>query len=167
MPDQPFPLGHEDFRPLLQRNGLILLSWARYEDWNGDGSLLQRYVINWVASCGKHHHYGSGPVERKNIDGALPVERGNPYFYRGLYGNRYSPDCYTDRETADYVYLAAPFDLCKQTIPGFIRILKTFGSTVDFDCAFSLGESKKNQSTARQYLEKFTSTQIEKLNRQG
>ena len=111
MPDQPFPVRHEDLRPFLQRDGLILMSWARWEDWEGDGSLLQRYVVNWLASSGKYHHYASGPVERKSISEVFPSRRGDPHFYRGLYGKHFNLEYYGDEDTADYVYLTAPFDL--------------------------------------------------------
>jgi len=86
------------------------------------------------------------------LNEAVAQRRGDRYFYRGLYGNWGDLQYYTDSETADYVCLTAPFDLSKQTIPGFIQILKSLGSTVNFDYAFSLGESQKVRSAAQYYL---------------
>ena len=167
MPDQKFPIGHIDFRPVLQRDGLILMSWARWEDWNDDGSYIQRYVVNWMASKGKHRLYATVGVARENLYTAYPVRDGDLYFYRGLYGMRYSLGSYTDTEGADYVYLVAPFDLCKKTIPEFIQALRSSGYTADFDYVFSLDEKKESLRQARAYLGKESSTDAGKLNRQA
>jgi hypothetical protein len=155
MPEQAFPVGPRDLRPLLQRGGLILLSWAIWEDWYGDESLLRRYIVTWLTSQGKALHYATKAVEERDLAAAVPERRGDPLFYRGAYGSRYELHSYSDRTIADYLYLTAPFDLGKGTIPGFIRVLKALGSTVDFDHVFSLGAAKK--SLAREYLEKLTS----------
>jgi hypothetical protein len=143
MPEQAFPTGHRDLRPLLQRDGLILLSWAVWEDWYGDDSLLRRYIITWVTSRGKARHYATKTAEEKDLAAAVPERRGDPLFYRGAYGNWYDLHDYSDKAIADYLYLAAPFDLSKETIPGFVRVLKDLGSTADFDHVFSLGAAKK------------------------
>jgi hypothetical protein len=165
MPDQKFPIWHIDFLPILQRDGLILMSWARWADWNDDGSFFQRYVVNWLASRGKYHRYASMGIDRDDLDKAVPVRDGDTYFYRGLYGARYSLKSYTDTEAADYVYLVAPFDLCKKTIPEFIQGLRSTGSKPDFDYVFSL--EKESLSQARSYLGKGSSTQTEIVNRQA
>ena len=158
MPEQAFPAGHRDLRPLLQRDGLILLSWAIWEDWYGDESLLRRYIVTWTTSQGKARHYATKAVEENGLAAAVPERRGDPLFYRGAYGSRYDLHDYSDKAIADYLYLTAPFDLDKDTIPGFVRVLKALGSTVDFDNFFSLGAVKK--SLAREYLEKVASTQV-------
>jgi hypothetical protein len=158
MPEQAFPAGHRDLRPLLQRDGLILLSWAIWEDWYGDESLLRRYIVTWVASQGKACHYATKAAEEKDLAAAVPERRSDPLFYRGAYGAQYDLHSYSDKRIADYLYLAAPFDLTQATIPGFIRVLKSLGSTVDFDHVFSLGAAKK--SLAREYLEKVAGTQV-------
>jgi hypothetical protein len=150
MPEQAFPIGHRDLRPLLQRDGLILLSWAIWEDWYGDENFLRRYIVTWVTSRGKANHYATKAVEERELAAAVPERRGDPLFYRGAYGSRYDLHDYSDRTIADYLYLAAPFDLGRDTIPGFIRVLKALGSTVDFDHVFSLGAAKK--SLAGEYL---------------
>jgi hypothetical protein len=158
MPDEAFPAGHRDLRPLLQRDGLILISWARWEDWYGDESFLRRYIVTWATSQGKARHYATKAVEEKNLAAAVPERRGDPLFYHGAYGSSYDPHHYSDKMIADYLYFAAPFDLTRETIPGFIGALKALGSTVDFDHVFTLGAAKR--SLAREYLEKFASTQV-------
>jgi hypothetical protein len=160
MPDEPFPVGHQDFRPLLQRDGLILLSWARWENWYDDESFLRRYIVTWVSSAGRTRHYATKAVEEKDLAAALPERKGDRLFYRGASGSLggYDLHSYSDKSIADYLYFAAPFDLTKGTIPGFIGVLKALGSTVDFDHVFTLRAAKKN--LAREYLEKVTSTQV-------
>jgi hypothetical protein len=160
MPDQAFPVGHRDLRPLLQRDGLILLSWAIWEDWYGDESFLRRYIITWVASREKASHYATKGVEEKDLALAVPKRRADALFYRGAYGSRYDIHDYNDRLIADYLYFAAPFDLDSKTVPGFTRVLKALGSTVDFDHVFTLGEAKKSKSLAQAYLDKLASTQV-------
>jgi hypothetical protein len=157
MPGESFPAGHKDFRPLLQRDGLILLSRALWEDWRGDGSLLQRYIVTWVASGGKkHQHYATCAIPGKELEQANPDRRADARFYRGLYGSMWDIDRHPDKCTADYLYLAVPFDLDGKTIPAYIQVLKAHGSAVDFDYEFTLGKTLK--SNAQAYLEKLAST---------
>jgi hypothetical protein len=160
MPEQAFPIGHRDLRPLLQRDGLILLSWAIWEDWYGDETFLRRYIITWVTSQGKASHYATKPAEEKGLAAAVPERRGDALFYRGAYGSRWDIHDYSDKKIADYLYLAAPFDLDSKTIPGFVRVLKALGSTMDFDHVFTLGGARKSKSQAQEYLDKLASTQV-------
>jgi hypothetical protein len=160
MPGEPFPIGHKDFRPLLQQDGLILLSWALWEDWEGDGSLIQRYIVTWVVSArGKHQHYATHAIPGKELEKAGPARRADGLFYKGRFGNYLaaSGNHIPDRIVADYLYLAAPFDLNGKTIPAYIQVLKAQGSTVDFDYEFTLGKTLK--SNAQAYLEKLAATQ--------
>jgi hypothetical protein len=160
MPDQAFPVGHRDLRPLLQRDGLILLSWAIWEDWYGDESFLRRYIITWAASREKAIHYATKAVEEKDLEAAVPERRADALFYRGAYGSRCDIHDYSDRLIADYLYLAAPFDLDKKTIPSFVRVLRSLGSTIDFGHVFTLGGARKSKSLAQAYLDKLASTQV-------
>jgi hypothetical protein len=158
MPEQAFPVGHRDLRPLFQRDGLILLSWAIWEDWYGDETFLRRYIVTWATSQGKARHYATKAVEERDLQAAVPEKRGDALFYRGAYGDHYDIHDYSDKKIADYLYFAAPFDLDSKTVPGFIRVLKALGSTVNFDYVFKLGEAKK--SHAQEYLDKLASTQV-------
>jgi hypothetical protein len=152
MPEQAFPVGHRDLRPLFQRDGLILLSWAIWEDWYNDENFLRRYIVTWATGQGKANHYATKAIEERELAAAVPERRGDALFYRGAYGSHYDLHDYSDRTIADYLYLAAPFDLDKKTIPGFVRVLKALGSTVNFDHVFSLGAAKK--SLAGEYLDR-------------
>jgi hypothetical protein len=157
MPDQPFPVGHEDFRSLLQRDGLILMSWARWEDWAANETFEQRYIVTWAASKGKARHYATKPITAAELAAAAPERKADALFYRGAYGDRFDILEYANKFIADYLYLVAPYDLTQATIPGFIQVLKAYGSTADFDREFTLGAARKNE--AREYLKKFASTQ--------
>jgi hypothetical protein len=158
MPDKQFPAGHTDLRPLLQRDGLILMSWAIWEDWYNDGSLLRRYIVTWITSNGKANHYATGPISENELAQALPERRAAPLFYRGVYSRNYDIHYVSSHEIADYLYLAAPFDLDGKTVPGFMRVLKSCGATADFDVKFSLGKAKK--SLAQEYLDELAGTQV-------
>jgi hypothetical protein len=152
MTEQAFPTGHRDLRPLLQRDGLILISWAIWEDWYGDETFLRRYIVTWAASQGKTRHYDTKEAEERDMASAVPERKGDMLFYRGAYGDRYDIHDYSDKAIADYLYFAAPFDLTMKTTPGFIRVLKALGSNVNFDYVFTLGGAKKNQ--AQEYLDR-------------
>jgi hypothetical protein len=160
MPEQAFPVGHRDLRPILQRDGLILLSWAIWEDAAGDGSFQRRYIVTWATSLGKARHYATNLVSESGLSEAIPERRADTYFYRGLQGNSFVLDYLRNKDIADYVYLAAPFDLDKETIPGFIRVLKALGSTVDFSMDYTLGGQRAKKSEARKYLDGLASTQV-------
>ncbi|MDR2741022.1 MAG: hypothetical protein LBB98_02585 [Treponema sp.] len=71
MPEQAFPTGHRDLRPLLQRDGLILLSWAIWEGWYNDENFLRRYIVTWIASQGKARHYATKAVEERKLAAAV------------------------------------------------------------------------------------------------
>jgi hypothetical protein len=154
MPEQAFPTGHRDLRPLFQRDGLILLSWAIWEDWYGDETFLRRYIVTWASSQGKARHYATKAAEERDLPAVLPERKGDTLFYRGAYGSHYDIHDYSDKKIADYLYFAAPFDLTRKTTPGFIRVLKALGSTVDFDHVFKFSTVKKSQ--AQEYLDKLT-----------
>jgi hypothetical protein len=158
MPEQAFPIGHQDLRPLLQRDGLILLSWALWEDWNGGGNLLQRYIVTWVATGRRSMRYATCAIPGKELEKANPERRADAFFYKGIYGNYWwaTSNYLTDDRVADYLYLVAPFDLDGKTIPGYIQVLKARGSTVDFDYEFTLTKTLK--SNAQVYLEKITAS---------
>jgi hypothetical protein len=99
-------------------------------------------------------------VEEKDLASAVPERKGDTLFYRGAYGHWYDIHDYSDKAIADYLYLAAPFDLGQKTIPGFIRILKALGSTVNFDIIYSLTKERAKRSEALNYLKKIASTEV-------
>jgi hypothetical protein len=146
LPGEPLPPEHPDFRPLLQRDGLILLSWAK---WNNHQSYRLCYRINWIKSCGKSHQYSTGFIyevdNEKEFALVMPSQRGDRCYRQGLAGRSLyeaDPRNIPDNNIADYVFLTAP-DLNAATIPLFVEKLKLAGSTVDFDFDFSLGKAKE------------------------
>jgi|LSQA01.1.fsa_nt_gi hypothetical protein len=156
LPGEPFPFGHEDLRSVLQRDGLILLSWAVWNDWGDDGRLKVRYVANWATSAGRGcFHYATHDITREKISSALPERKGDRLYYNGIYGNYYN----TERNIADYVYLTAPLGLDHKTRIPFIETLKKNGVSVDFDFPFSIDLMKKLEF-AKSFVD---STQTQRL----
>jgi hypothetical protein len=102
--------------------------------------------------------YATHAIPGKELEKANPARRADSLFYKGRFGDHFavSGNHIPDRIVADYLYLAAPFELNGKTIPDYIQVLKAQGSTVDFDYEFSLGKTLK--SNARVYLEKLAST---------
>jgi hypothetical protein len=83
----------------------------------------------------------------------MPERRADALFYKGLYGNYHDERDYQNENIADYLYLAAPFDLGGRTIPRYVRVLKSLGSAVNYDAEFKLCKTRKTQ--AEEYLERF------------
>jgi hypothetical protein len=147
MPEKAFPIGHQDFRPVLQRDGLILRGWSRWEEVAYDGP---RYVVHWVSVCnGRLYitHFLTGA----ELETAKPQRQG-----------RYLLDrvCWNDHVEADYIYFPAPERLSPAERPGFIQRLKAAGVTVDFSFHYSMDRIKKIQF-AEQYLESLKNMQEE------
>lgn len=66
-PGKPLPAGIPDFRPVLQRNGLILLAWDKRKTENGE-----LYSAYWVTSSGVPRHYASKPYLIQDFPSAYP-----------------------------------------------------------------------------------------------
>jgi hypothetical protein len=139
MPDKAFPIGHHDFRPVLQRDGLILLGWSRWEEVADGGP---RYVVHWVAVC-NGRHYATHFLTGAELETANPQRRGK-YCLEMIE--------WDDRIEADYIYFVAPEKLSRAEVPGFIQRLKAAGVTVDFDFHYSMDRIKKIQF-AKEYLQ--------------
>jgi len=140
LPGETIPPEYEDLRPFLQRDGVILLSWAI---WNNHKDLGNYYRFNWLKSCGKLKRYADGweiisDLEKMKVE-ACPEGRGDYYYREGKMG-RYSPY----ETTADTVFICAP-ELTVSTRPYFIQKLKETGVNVNFDFDFSLGVAKQLQ----------------------
>jgi hypothetical protein len=145
LPGEAIPAEY-DLRPLLQRDGLILLSWAA---WNNHEKYGICYRVNWVASCGKSRHYASGFLSEienmKELIHAMPSQLGDRLYRQGIAGRTlYETDLRNipPENIADIVFFAAP-DLNYATIPLFVEKLKQAGSTVDFGFEFSLGKARE------------------------
>ena len=66
-PGKPLPANITDFRPLLQRDGLILLSWDMRKTEMGD-----LYTAYWVTSTGIARYYASKPLSQDDFISARP-----------------------------------------------------------------------------------------------
>jgi hypothetical protein len=136
-----------DFRPLLQRAGLILLGWSRWDsaplDFERPGQPLKVsegmgpwYEVNWITSAPgrKHRRYAADCyITEEKIPGVKPVSSAGPYFFQGICGKPCDFKYVKDREVADYVFACAPWDINRRTIPGFITELKAAGVNVDWE----------------------------------
>jgi hypothetical protein len=137
LPGEAIPPDYEDLRPALQQPGLILLSWAIWENF---GVIGTTYRVNWVKSIGKLKLYATDFPLTKDIRGVLkarPEVKGDWLWRQG----EITRHC--DRiEPATAVFICAP-ELTAQTRPFFIDKLKNTGVKVNFDFDFSLGYAKK------------------------
>jgi len=66
-PGQSLPDGLTDYRPLLQRDGLLLLSWDKRNTEMGE-----RYTAYWVTSVGIPRFYASLPLSKEDFPAAHP-----------------------------------------------------------------------------------------------
>jgi len=70
IPGHPLPAGLTDYRLLLQRDGLILLSWDKRRTEMGD-----RYTAYWVTSVGLPRFYASLPFKKEDFPSARPEHK--------------------------------------------------------------------------------------------
>jgi hypothetical protein len=84
LPGETIPPEFPDFRPLLQRDGLILLGWSRWDlesrQHIGKGPC---YTVDWITSAPNRHHrrYTVGLIFQDEMGAAKPDCSGNPYFF--------------------------------------------------------------------------------------
>jgi hypothetical protein len=151
LPGETIPPEFPDFRPLLQRDGLILLGWSRWDlepcEYLGKGPC---YTVDWITSASNRHYrrYNAGFIFQEEIGVAKPDSSGGPYFFQGIRGKPFDLKYVKDKDVADYVFACVPWDLNRRTIPGFIEELKAAGVTVDFDFPYSMDYMKKLEFAA-------------------
>jgi len=121
MPWEPMPEGYTDYRPLLQRDGLILFSWEIFGD---------DIKIVWLSSGKKMFKYEAEIDDESELETINPEHRYNIHrrFYPG--------------EIPDFIIYVAPHDLTINTKSVFIKRLQAVGVSVNFDYEFSLGKQK-------------------------
>ena len=131
LPGEPLPAEHEDLRPFLQRDGLILHSWAK---WNNHEIYGPCYGIDWIKSSGKYNRCYSSIVHSvadiAEFNNAMPTHA-TPNGIGHIEG-----------QLPDFRFMAAP-RLNSKTIPIFVQRLKDHGATVDFDYEFTLEKARK------------------------
>ena len=142
MPGETIPEEYRDLRPFLQRDGLILLSWAVWDDYENEGL---HYRANWVKSCGKMKHYACfwKFQNDRELQEDLPNRTGDRYYREGII------DRWLGKQAADIVFLCAP-EFSRESRPHFIQLLKATGIKVDFDYEFSLGKAKEIEFSREQ-----------------
>ena len=130
MPGEPLQEGYADYRLLLQRDGLILLAWALWDD---------KIKVVWCSSGRKRiYKYHSWVDSEAELSTICPERRYRKGCYHKTNGN------------PDYIVYAAPPDLSSNTIDAFIAKLQEAGVTVDFNFKFTLGEQKKQEKHERE-----------------
>jgi hypothetical protein len=128
-PGEKIPEPIPDFRPLLYRDGLILLSWDKKLCMNGTF-----YTAYWVTSSGILRYYASPPLNIDDFNTAIPN--------RKSYAAEDGVDYYGDPSPVYLVYVAPELmmssrEKIKQR-PGHIKKLKSLGISVDFDYSYLL-----------------------------
>jgi len=138
-PGEKLPDSIPDFRPHLQRNGLILLSWDKR--FYKKGAL---YTAYWVTSSGIHRYYASQPMHIEDFAQAMPD--------RKSYAAEDGIDYYGETRPFYIVHVAPELMMHshqkKILRPEHIKKLKNLGIQVDFNYTYLLTREKK-----RQYLD--------------
>jgi len=141
MPGKPLPDGLTDYRPLLQRDGLLLLSWDKRITEMGE-----RYTAYWVTSAGKARFYASRSLALEDFPFARPDHKS--------YAAEDGIEFY-GQEAPLYLVHVAPELMMNNPWHGELRLahiqtLKEQGSTVDFEYKYLLKtEKEKNREASR------------------
>jgi len=128
LPWELMPEGYADYRPLLQRDGLILFSWEIYDD---------EIKIIWLRSNGAMYKYQALIDDENELETICPEVKFTANHHR----------CYT-LEEPDFIIYAAPPCLTASARKAFIVKLKASGVSVNFDYEFTLGKQKAIKEAA-------------------
>ena len=137
IPGKPFPDGIIDYRGVLQRDGLILLSWDKRITEMGE-----RYTAYWVTSVGIPRFYASRSLSPQDFPSARPdhksyaAEDGIEFYgqHAPIYMVHIAPDLMMSHPQHGELRAA------------HIQALQEQGSTVDFDYIYLLKtEKEKNR----------------------
>ena len=139
-PGSTLPPAIPDFRPVLQRDGLILLAWDKRVSERGE-----LYSAYWVTSVGIPRYYASKPHPERDFSFARPhhksyaAEDGIEYFGQKapIYIVHVAPELMMSNPNHSELRLA------------HINTLKRQGSNVDFDYKYLL-KTEKNRNLPRQ-----------------
>ena len=139
-PGTPFPSHLTDFRPYLQRDGLILLSWDKRFTEKGD-----LYTAYWVTSMDVPRFYASKMLPFKDFSTARPDHKS--------YAAEDGIEFY-GQKAPDLIVHVAP-DLMKSNPrhrdyrAAYIEILTDLGSKVNFNHKYLLKTDKKRNLAAK------------------
>jgi hypothetical protein len=135
-PGEHLPSSVPDFRPHLQRDGLILLSWDRRVTESGE-----RFTAYWVTSVGPCRYYASSPLGLINFASAVPD--------RKSYAAENGIEFCGQRNPSYIVHVAPELMLsCRSSVdkrPEHIELLKKSGVQSDFTYQFLLTKERKNR----------------------
>jgi len=139
-PGRPLPSGTPDFRPVLQRDGLILLAWDKRDTERGE-----LYSAYWVTSTGISRYYASKPLPRHEFSFACPDHKS--------YAAEDGIEFY-GQTAPSYIIHVAPELMMSNPRHGELRTahvnaLKLQGAKVDFDYKYSLRTDKNRNPPGR------------------
>jgi hypothetical protein len=144
-PGEQLPSSVPDFRPHLQRDGLILLSWDRRITESGE-----RFTAYWVTSVGPCRYYASASQGLINFAAAAPE--------RKSYAAEDGIEFYGQRNPSYTVHVAPDLMLSRQgpvdKRPEHIDLLKKSGVQSDFTYQFLLTREKKNRRVTAKDIKK-------------
>ena len=140
MPGLALPQDIPDYRPNLQRNGLILLSWDVRETEMGE-----RCTAYWVTSAGSPRFYASKPHAPEDISHALPDRKS----YAAEDGIEFF-----GQQAPVYIVHVAPELMMSNPRHSELRLahimaLKHLGSKVDFNYKYLLTTEKRRSMPPR------------------
>ena len=138
-PEKPIPQNVPDFRPLLQRDGLILLAWDKRMTEMGE-----RFTAYWVTSSGIPRFFASKPLSQKDFSSAWPDHKS--------YAAEDGIEFY-GQAAPDYMVHVAPELMMSSSRHGelrqtHIKKLKKLGSKVNFNHKFLLTVEKNHNIAA-------------------
>jgi hypothetical protein len=129
MPGEPLPENCPDYRPFLQRDGLILHSWEIY---GGNVKIV------WLSANRGMMKYQAWIDDESDLPSVCPEHKYHEkYDYYSLSGGE-----------PDFIIYAAPPGLTASTRSAFVAKLKDSGVSVNFDYEFTLGKQKAAMEAA-------------------
>jgi hypothetical protein len=136
-PGSSLPFGISDFRPALQRDGLILLGWDKRFTETGE-----RYTAYWVTSAGVPRFYASRPFLLADFPFAKPDHKS--------YAAEDGIEFYGQKAPAYIVHVAPDLMMSnpkhRELRTDHINMLKNLGSKVNFNYKYLLKTEKSRKS---------------------
>jgi len=138
-----------DFRNDLQRDGLILLSWDKRINENGE-----KFTAYWVTSTGIYRYFASAQLDIKDFPEALPNHKS--------YAAEDGIDFFGQPKPHYIVHIIPELMMGNRGIidirPEYIKILKETGIKIDFDFKYLLTKEKKKFPERRKGSRNFEGT---------
>jgi hypothetical protein len=131
----PLPNGIPDLRPLLRRDGLILLSWKQMK------TEPLTYEVFWVTKTGMLHTYAALSVPEKDLGSAMPNKGTDvtPFAVPGIHFS--GPD-----SLISYWVHVAPRNISERQ--EYVKKLEAMGIDTGPDVKFSMKQQKQERTKA-------------------